>query len=190
MPEIEIEPALTEFFANSSIALALASTERDNPLVLASEQFYTLTGYDSSDVIGRNCRFLQQRPDGEYASNDDAKRKLHAFIHGDDANVRAPIVNFRKDGRPFVNLLFMSKLKAASGMVRYIIASQFDVSRTHPNLLQAYDEALGDALARLKPLLDGHNVMVEGTLATIANSTTTIAQAKLTLADLETNSAY
>lgn len=190
MPEIEIEPALREFFENSSIALALASTERDTPLVLASEQFYTLTGYDSSDVIGRNCRFLQQRPDGEYASNEDAKRKLHSFIHGDDANVRAPIVNFRKDGRPFVNLLFMSKLKAANGKVRYIIASQFDVSRTHPDLLQAYDDALGDTLARLKPLLDGHNVIVEGTLATIANSTTTIAQAKLTLAELETNSAY
>ena len=190
MQQIEIEPALREVFSNSSIALALASTEHDNPLVLASEQFYTLTGYDSGDVIGRNCRFLQQRPNGEYATNEDAKRKLHAFIHGDDANVRAPIVNFRKDGRPFVNLLFMSKLKAATGKLRYIIASQFDVSRTHPDLLQAYDNALGDTLARLKPLLDGHNVMVEGTLATIANSTTTIAQAKLTLAELQTHSAY
>jgi PAS domain S-box-containing protein len=190
MTKIEIEPALKHFFGNSSIALALASTERDNPLALASEQFYTLTGYDSGDVIGRNCRFLQHRPDGEFASNDEAKEKLHAFIHGDDANVRAPIVNFRKDGRPFVNLLFMSKLKAANGKVRYIIASQFDVSRTHPDLLAAYDSALGETLARLKPLLDGHNVMVEGTLATIANSTTTIAQAKLTLAELETNSPY
>lgn len=190
MQKIEIEPALKEFFANSSIALALASTERDNPLVLASEQFYALTGYDSRNVIGRNCRFLQQRPDGEYAPNDDAKRELHAFIHGDDANVRAPIVNFRKDGRPFVNLLFMSKLKASNGKVRYIIASQFDISRTHPDLLQAYDKALGVTLERLKPLLDGHNVMVEGTLATIANSTSTIAQAKLTLTELETNSPY
>jgi PAS domain S-box-containing protein len=190
MQDIEIEPALKNFFGNSSIALALASAERDNPLVLASKQFYALTGYDSTDVMGRNCRFLQQRPDGEYASNDDAKRKLHAFIHCEDANVRTPIVNFRKDGRPFVNLLFMSKLKAANGKVRYIIASQFDVSRTHPDLLQAYDDALGDTLAKLKPLLDGHNVMVEGTLATIANSTSTIAQAKLALAEMENNSLY
>lgn len=190
MNNFEIEPALTDFFANSSIALALATTERDNPLVLASQQFYTLTGYDSTDVIGRNCRFLQRRPSGESASSNQAKEKLHAFIHGDETNVRAPIVNFRKDGRPFVNLLFMSKLKASNGKVRYIVASQFDVSRTHPDLLHAYDDALGDTLAQLKPLLDGHNVMVEGTLATIANSTTTIAQAKLTLAELETNSPY
>lgn len=190
MQESDIEPALKNLFDNSSIALALASTDRDNPLVLANEQFYKLTGYDSTDVIGRNCRFLQRRSDGECASNDEARRKLHAFIHGDEANVRAPIVNFRRDGRPFVNLLFMSKLKASTGQVRYIIASQFDVSRTHPDLLRAYDDALGNTLARLKPLLDGHNVMVEGTLATIANSTTTIAQAKLTLAELETNSPY
>ncbi len=190
MQECEIEPALRDFLGNSSIALALASTGSDNPLVLASAQFYALTGYDSTDVIGRNCRFLQRRADGEYASSDEAKHKLHAFIHGSETHVRAPIVNFRKDGRPFVNLLFMSKLKASTGKVRYIIASQFDVSRTHHDLLQAYDDALGDTLARLKPLLDGHNVMVEGTLATIANSTTTIAQAKLTLAELEANSPY
>jgi PAS domain S-box-containing protein len=190
MRDIEIEPALKDFFGSSSIALALASTELDNPLVLASQQFYALTGYESSDVIGRNCRFLQQRPNGEYAENDSAKRKLHAFIHGGDVTVRAPIVNFRKNGSPFVNLLFMSKLKASNGEVRYIIASQFDVSRTHADLLQAYDDALGETLSRLRPLLDEHNVMVEGTLSTIANSTTTIAQAKLTLAELETNSPY
>jgi hypothetical protein len=84
----------------------------------------------------------------------------------------------------------MSKLKAQSGTIRYIFASQFDVSRTYPHLLEDYDLALGKAIKNLKPLLDGHNVILEGTLATIANSTTTIAQAKLTLAELEQNEPY
>lgn len=33
--------------------------ERDNPIVYASEGFYTMTGYSQSEVIGKNCRFLQ-----------------------------------------------------------------------------------------------------------------------------------
>lgn len=187
----EIEQPLTEFFKNSSIALALATADSDNHLVLVNEQFTKLTGYDNANVIGKNCRLLQTSPRGLHAENTEAKAKIHAFLKPDGpTTVRTPIVNFRKNEQAFVNLLFMSKLTGAAGKISYIFASQFDVSRTHPDLLQTYDIALGDALSRLKPLLDGHNVLIEGTLATIANSTTTIAQAKLTLAELETNSPY
>lgn len=191
MPQRELPTPLLDFFSNSSIALALAAAESDHPLFLVNDQFVTLTGYNAADVVGQNCRLLQSSPSGVKADNVTAKEKIHEFlVSGGPSSVRTPIVNFRKDGRPFVNLLFMSKLKANSGRVQYIFASQFDVSRTHPDLLLAYDAELGDAIARLKPLLDGHNVMVEGTLATIANSTTTIAQAKLTLAELENNAPY
>lgn len=154
-------------------------------------QYCALTGYDSEDVLGRNCRILQTSPDGTHAPNTEARARIHAFLATDGpATVRTPVVNFRKDNTPFVNLLFMSKLKANSGQVRYIIASQFDVSRAHAHLLQAYDRELDDTLKTLKPLLDDHNIMIEGTLAMIANSTTTIAQAKLTLAELEQKAPY
>lgn len=191
MSQLEIDGPLQDFFQKSSIALAMAQAEGDNHLALVNEPFSKLTGYDASDVLGRNCRMLQTSHEGTHAPNEDARAKIHDFLKADGpATVRTPIVNFRKDGRPFVNLLFMSKLKAASGAVRYILASQFDISRAHPHLLQDYDTELGDALMKIKPLLDDHNIMIEGTLATIANSTTTIAQAKLTLAELEQNSPY
>ncbi|MES5098051.1 PAS domain-containing protein [Agrobacterium sp. BA1120] len=191
MPQLEIDRPLQDFFQKSSIALALAYADADNHLALVNEPFCKLTGYDSSDVVGKNCRMLQTSPKGTHAPNDEARDKIHEFLEADGpATVRTPIVNFRKDDQPFVNLLFMSKLKAGSGQVRYILASQFDVSRAHAHLLQAYDLELGDTLAKIKPLLDDHNIMIEGTLATIANSTTTIAQAKLTLAELEQNSPY
>jgi PAS domain S-box-containing protein len=191
MPTPDMPNPLLDFFANSSIALALAAAETDNELLLVNKPFSTLTGYESHDVLGRNCRLLQSTPAGAQANNADAKAKIHAFLQVDGPpTVRTAIVNFRKDGRPFVNLLFMSKLRASSGEIQYIFASQFDVSRAHPNLLKAYDAELGAAVARLRPLLEGHNVMIEGTLATIANSTTTIAQAKLTLSELETDTPY
>lgn len=191
MSQIEIDGPLQDFFQKSSIALALSFADADNTLAFVNDPFCRLSGYDASEVLGKNCRMLQTSPEGIRAPNEDARSKIHEFLRADGpATIRTPIVNFRKDGRPFVNLLFMSKLKAGSGAVRYFLASQFDISRAQPHLLQDYNTELGDALTRIKPLLDDHNLMIEGTLATIANSTTTIAQAKLTLAELELNSPY
>lgn len=191
MPELEIDRPLREFFQSSSIALALSHAKDDNHLALVNDRFCLLTGYDSADVLGRNCRMLQTSPKGVHADNTEARAKIHDFLRPDGPmTVRTTIVNFRKDSTAFINLLFMSKLKAATGQIRYILASQFDVSRAHTHILEAYDDELGNTLKKIKPLLDDHNIMIEGTLATIANSTTTIAQAKLTLAELEQNSPY
>ncbi|KXG85320.1 PAS domain-containing protein [Agrobacterium bohemicum] len=191
MPQLEIDQSLQNFFHKSTVALALSYAQDDQHLALVNEKFCALTGYSGDDVLGRNCRMLQTSHNGMHAKNEDARTKIHDFLQVDGPmTVRTPIVNFRKDGSPFVNLLFMSKLKATSGQVRYILASQFDVSRAHAHLLHDYDLELDRALKTIKPLLDDHNIMIEGTLATIANSTTTIAQAKLTLAEWEQNSPY
>ena len=32
---------------------------QDNPIVFATPDFYTMTGYTAKEVLGRNCRFLQ-----------------------------------------------------------------------------------------------------------------------------------
>jgi len=186
MPKSFVLPPLREFFDNATVALALAEAKGDNALVLVNQHFKTLTGYDDADVLGKNCRMLQQGSGGERASNEEARAKIHSFLSRPTSSViRTPIVNFRKDGRPFVNLLFMSKLSSSSGDVQYIFASQFDISRTRPDLLDKYNTDLGTTLTRIQPMLEGHNVIIEGSLATIASSATTIAQAKVTLAELD-----
>ncbi|GJD36446.1 PAS domain-containing protein [Methylobacterium aerolatum] len=181
MPTQTIPAELTQYFEGSHIALALAEAGEDNPLLLVNEPFRQLTGYRDEEVIGRNCRLLQQD-----APNVEAREKIRAFLEsGRHASVRTPIVNFRKDGRPFVNLLYMSKLKALSGEVRFLFASQFDISRSQPELLSAYDAELSRTLARMNPTLAESGLVIEGSLMTIANSVATVAQAKLTLADLD-----
>ncbi|POO56046.1 PAS domain-containing protein [Agrobacterium rosae] len=191
MPQLEIDQSLQDFFQKSSVALALSYAQDDQHLALVNDKFCALTGYSSDDVVGKNCRMLQTSPNGTHAENATAREEIHEFLQVDGPmTIRTPIVNFRKDNSPFVNLLFMSKLKATSGQVRYILASQFDVSRAHAHLLQDYELELDLTLTTIKPLLDDHNIMIEGTLTTIANSTTTIAQAKLTLAEWEQNSPY
>jgi PAS domain S-box-containing protein len=181
MHDLDLSPELHDYFERSPVALSLGSARDDNPLLLINERFRLLTGYGADDVVGRNCRFLQ----GD-SENGEAREKIRAFLAEDrQANVRALILNFRKDGSPFVNLLYMNKLRALSGEVRYIFASQFDVSRTQPDLLNAYDTELGETLRRLSPAMADAGIVVEGSLMTIANAAATIAQAKMTLADLD-----
>lgn len=177
----ELPKALREYFEQSRVALALASAEGDNHLVLVSPAFSRLTGYEPADVVGRNCRLLQRD-----AANVEARARLREFLaRPSQPNVRTPIVNFRKDGMPFVNLLYMSRLRSIDGKAGYIFASQFDVSRSQPEMLADYDEQLTATLGRLVPIAGDAGIVVEGTLLTIANSAAIVAQAKMMLAGLE-----
>ncbi|MCB2080033.1 MAG: PAS domain-containing protein [Novosphingobium sp.] len=183
MPQTQLPGSLSEYFENSAIALSMAEGGEDQPLLVVNRPFRELTGYPGSEIIGKNCRFLQ----GDTRSaNEQAREAIHQFLRHDRIpNVRTQILNFRKDGKPFINLLYMSKLRSLSGEVRYIFASQFDISRARPELLEEYDDNLEGELSRLSPVLAEAGIIVEGTLTTIANSAAAIAQAKLTLSDLD-----
>lgn len=184
MSDLSVPEELLTFFENSPVALALGDPAGDNELIMVNGRFSQLTGYGQMDLAKRNCRVLQGR--GE---DHEARARLRAFLQDDAAvSVRTPILNFRKDGKPFVNLLYMSRLRTVSGRTRYIFASQFDVSRTQPDRLRAYDAELSQTLTRLSPIAAESGIIVEGTLTTIANSASTIAQAKLTLASLDDSS--
>jgi len=177
----ELPRSLADYLESSHVALAVASAEGDNPLLFVNPAFSALTGYTPEDVVGHNCRLLQRD-----APNEDARALIHEFLARErQPNVRTPIVNFRKDGTPFVNLLYMSRLTSSDGKVRYIFASQFDVSRSQPEKLAEYDAELSATLGKLDPVAGEAGIVVEGTLLTIANSAATIAQAKIMLADLE-----
>lgn len=184
MSPVELPQALRDYFESSPVALSLGEATGDHPLLLTNQRFRDLTGYATSEIVGVNCRFLQGESD-----NREARARIHLFLSDDaQTSVRTAILNFRKDGTPFVNLLYMSKLRALTGEVRYIFASQFDISRTQPDRLADYDAALGQTIARLAPVVAESGIAVEGTLITIANTAATIAQAKMTLADLDTSS--
>lgn len=174
-----IPPLLRHYFEQSPVALALAEAGGDQPLLLVNGSFERLTGY-GADMLGQNCRFLQ----GD-ADNREARSKIHAFLEDRRlGNLRTPLVNFRKDGQAFVNLLYMSKLRSRDGAVHFIFASQFDISRTQPRLLAAYDAALGQTLDTLSPTLADSGLVIEGSLMTIGSTAALIAQAKLMLTDL------
>jgi len=164
--DLVVPSQLADYLNQSPIALALAHAKDDNPLIFVNHGFRELTGYSSEDMLGLNCRILQRDAD-----NDEARQRIREFLANDrQLNVRTTLINFRKDGRPFVNLLYMSKLRQLNGQMPYVFASQFDVSRSQPERLSAYDTELGRTIGRIGPVLAERGMVLEGSLTAIANT--------------------
>lgn len=90
-------------------------------LTMPSE-FYNISQYGREYVIGRNCRFLQ----GPKTSNASVRRLIDALAAGQE--VTETILNYRRDGSPFMNLLLIAPLYDNKGQVRYFLGCQIDVS--------------------------------------------------------------
>lgn len=88
---------------------------QDNPIVFASDDFLTLTGYSREDVLGRNCRFLQ----GVETNKEKLDQLQKGLAAGDDVSVT--LVNYTADGTPFWNKLFIAALRdAQNNIVNFI----------------------------------------------------------------------
>ena len=94
----------------------------DNPLIYANAGFERLTGYSVSEVLGRNCRFLQGP-----GTDLEAVAALRTAIREKRA-VTVQLLNYRKDGAPFWNRLSITPVLDASGAVTHFIGVQSDVT--------------------------------------------------------------
>ncbi|KAL9065989.1 MAG: hypothetical protein Q9157_007286, partial [Trypethelium eluteriae] len=113
----EMVSGLAEVYCLSDPSVA------DNPLVYASEEFYNTTQYGKDYVIGRNCRFLQ----GPKTQPAATRRLIEAIGAGQE--ICETILNYRRDGSPFMNLVMIAPLYDNKGNVRYFIGCQIDVSK-------------------------------------------------------------
>ena len=110
-----------------------------------------MTGYTAEEVLGHNCRFLQ----GEGTDPKEVAVIREAVRRGEGCSVR--LLNYRRDGTPFWNLLTMTPIKTEDGRVSKYVGVQVDVtSRTEGAafadaagvpLLVKYDQRLRDGVA-------------------------------------------
>lgn len=119
----------------------------DNPIVFANKAFLDLTLYEESEVLGRNCRFLQgAQTDREMVA------QLRTAIDKKDS-IALELLNYRRDGSPFWNAVFIGPVHDTSGNLLYFFASQLDVTRRRESekaSLQAQKmEAVGQLTAGL-----------------------------------------
>ncbi|KIW91081.1 uncharacterized protein Z519_07975 [Cladophialophora bantiana CBS 173.52] len=96
--------------------------QQDNPIIFASQEFYRQTGYGPDYVIGQNCRFLQ----GPKTNSESVARLRQSIQRGED--ICETLLNYRRDGRPFINLLMIAPLHDDKGNVKYHIGAQVDVT--------------------------------------------------------------
>ncbi len=121
--------------------------QEDCPIVFANNAFLDLTGYEVEEVIGRNCRFLQG------AGTDRASvQQMRDAITARDA-IALEILNYRRDGSPFWNAIFLGPVFDEQGVLLFFFASQLDVSKRRESeqaLRQAQKmEAIGQLTAGL-----------------------------------------
>lgn len=97
-----------------------------------SDAFERLTGYTRDEIVDRNCRFLQA-PDGKIGAG--AKRtfvdgqtvhRLRSTIE-DRTEIQASLINYRKGGQPFMNLITMIPIRWDSDDFRFYVGFQVDL---------------------------------------------------------------
>ncbi|KAJ4423277.1 hypothetical protein N0V82_002004 [Gnomoniopsis sp. IMI 355080] len=101
----------------------------DNPILFASDGFVKVTGYSRTEIIPRNCRFLQ----GPFTDRQPVKR-LKQSIEERKECVEL-LLNYKKNGDPFWNLLYVAPLYDAKGKIAFFIGGQVNCSTTiHSNV--------------------------------------------------------
>ncbi|BAU94043.1 PAS sensor protein (plasmid) [Methylorubrum populi] len=139
--------------------------EPDNPLVYVNDAFARVTGYPRDEVIGRNCRFLQ----GPGTDQATVARIRAAVERGEPIEVE--LLNYRRDGTPFWNVLFISPVRDAAGDLVFFYGTQVDLTarKALERDLQSANEELAAALARQDLLLREVDHRVKNNLQLVAS---------------------
>jgi two-component system sporulation sensor kinase C len=105
----------------SGICIADA-TARDMPIVYVNPAFEKMTGYTSEEIVGNNCRLLQG------ACHDQPALTTIREALRTRTELLTIVKNFRKDGTPFWNELYLSPVRNAEGVVTHYVGIQSDVT--------------------------------------------------------------
>ena len=93
----------------------------DNPIIFASKGFLELSGYALEAVLGRNCRFLQ----GPGTDPVQVEVLRNGIMAGEDTSVC--LLNYRADGSPFYNQIFVAALRDADNNIINYVGVQVEV---------------------------------------------------------------
>lgn len=114
---------LIETVGASPLAMVVSNPRLpDNPIEVANAAFCNLTGYEESEIVGRNCRFLA----GDL-TQPAATEQIRASIRARQP-VLVDILNYRRDGTPFRNGVMITPLFDTEGGLAWFLGSQVDLS--------------------------------------------------------------
>ena len=126
---------LTVFIAaveNLPISVTISTASKDRygfPLIYVNKQFEKLTGYPRSEAVGQNCNFLQKNIHGIHRAEKSSVSVMQRSLHAPMAVVTT-IINYRKDGGYFRNLIGLKPLLDVKGHYRYVIGVQYEITES------------------------------------------------------------
>jgi len=94
----------------------------DDPIVYVNPAFERISGYTADEVVGHNCRFLQGE-DRDQPALDDLRSAL-----SEEREFRVVLRNYRKDGTPFWNELYISPVHDEQGRLTNFVGVQNDIT--------------------------------------------------------------
>ena len=107
---------------NSPIASVISNPRLpDNPIVGVNQAFCDLTGYDTDEILGRNCRFL---------AGPATEPWLTERIRQGTLNRRPTLVeilNYQRCGKPFRNAVLVAPIFLPNGELEYFLGSQVEL---------------------------------------------------------------
>ncbi|OQN95244.1 hypothetical protein B0A48_18623 [Cryoendolithus antarcticus] len=99
-------------------------SKADNPILFASDGFVKVSGYQRTEIIPRNCRFLQSQE-----TDRQAVKRLKIAIDKREESVEL-LLNRKKNGEPFWNLLYTTPLFDEHGKLLFFLGGQINCSTT------------------------------------------------------------
>ena len=112
--------AMVDHSPDGIVVCDLAQT--GSPIIFANPAFTTMTGYESAEVHGRNCHFLQGR-DVAQEGAEEIRRAMQQRIL-----VRATLRNYRRDGSLFWNEMTFYPTQDGAGNDHFYTVVQRDVT--------------------------------------------------------------
>ncbi|MGR2737443.1 EAL domain-containing protein [Billgrantia sp. Q4P2] len=124
----------------------------DTPIIYVNEAFERITGYQRDEVLGQNCRFLQGNE-----TDAEALAQLRQAIAG-LREINVTLCNYRKDGTPFWNNLYLAPVRDGKGVVTHFVGIQHDISERKSYEAKLSFHASHDALTGLanRSLFEDH----------------------------------
>ncbi len=94
--------------------------QTDDPIIYVNKYFLEMSGYDESEILGKNCRFMQ----GKETDTESLKKLAIAMEKRESVTVK--MINYRKNGEQFINEFTISPVKNKNGDVTHCIGLEIE----------------------------------------------------------------